>query len=343
MDIIPDKDFYEIFALFSREAPESLETVSTSRGEQDFRETVIVTTAAGGRLVIKLADNDFTDPGRISVWRRCAAEYRALGYYVPEIFTALDGTFPRVSYKGRSCCAYAEEFAPYTPLEDRAKGEETAPADADLEAIRRDIWTMTARVAAKHFDFSEHPSAYCLFETFCPSDKTDEVLEAAGDWLSFAQGLAPEFQPRVQRIWQLWTENRAALEPLYKKLPTSVFQADLNDSNLLLDESGHFVGIYDLNLCGREVFLNYLFRENFAGDFDKELEKLFSALTIAREHYSFSEEEKRAALPLYRCLKPLWFNKLEGLKECGDSDAVSRFLDRTEQALTEDIDFEKHM
>ena len=337
----PDNEFIKIFALFSKAAPESCDVINTARGEQDFRETVIVKTTDGGRLVIKLADNDFTDPGRISEWQRCAAEYRALGYYAPEIFAALDGSFPRVSYKGRSCAAYAEGFSPYRPLEDRAC--ENAESTALSESIIKDIWTMTARVAAKRFDFAKHPSGYCLFETFCPSDKTDEVTENALEWFSYAESLSDGHREQVRRIRCLWEENRAVLEPLYKKLPTSVFQADLNTTNLLLDEQGRFVGVYDFNISGREVFLNYLFRENFDSDFEREREKIYSALCFSREHYIFGEDEKRAAPLLYRCLKPLWFNKLEALKSCADDAEVSKRLDLTEQALTADFGFEKYM
>ncbi len=56
-------------------------------------------------------------------------------------------------------------------------------------------------------------------------------------------------------------DNRNELEQIYFKLPTSVFQADLNSTNLLLDDNGRFAGVFDFNLCGRDVFLNYLFRE----------------------------------------------------------------------------------
>uniref|UniRef100_UPI0025CBA008 Sua5/YciO/YrdC/YwlC family protein n=1 Tax=uncultured Veillonella sp. TaxID=159268 RepID=UPI0025CBA008 len=43
---------------------------------------------------------------------------------------------------------------PYTPMH-----EVLLPSDA--------AWIMTAKVAAKRFDFCAYPSAYCLFETFC--------------------------------------------------------------------------------------------------------------------------------------------------------------------------------
>ena len=47
-----------------------------------------------------------------------------------------------------------------------------------------------------------------MFETFCPSDKMDEVLENALNWKEVADTLPGEFREQVGRIWQLWTENR---------------------------------------------------------------------------------------------------------------------------------------
>ena len=184
-------------------------------------------------------------------------------------------------------------------------------------------------------------SAYCLFETFCPSDKTDEVLENALSWKEYAETLPDEFKEQVQRIWMLWTENRKALEPIYKTLPTSVFQADLNPSNILLDNSGKFVGIYDFNLCGKEVFLNYLFREIFESDFRQELDRIIKTLQTVSKYYHFSETEKNLALMLYRCIKPLWFNKLQKLKGLqNDMDAIKEHLnktERTESTLSADV------
>ena len=144
----------------------------------------------------------------------------------------------------------------------------------------------------------------------------------------------------MERIWRLWTDNRAALEPIYKTLPVSVFQADLNLTNILVDDSGDFVGICDFNLCGREVFLNYLMRETYFVDWQEEINAIFDRLRIASGFYSFSELEKQAALPLYRCLKPLWINKKDKLEELKDDIAATkRYLDETEDYLTRDIDF----
>lgn len=328
-----------IYRLFYDEEPTGFETVNTSHGDADFREVLIFTLASGEKRVIKLADNDFTFPARIEMWKRTAKEYRRLGYDCPAIFPDRTGVFPKVEYQGRECVAYAEEYALYSVAQQRDQEEEPAQKHFEEQA-----WIMTAKVAAEHFDYTDYPSGYCLFETFCPSDETDEVLENALNWKEYADTLPQEVQEQVQRIWQLWAENRKQLAAVYRELPSSVFQADLNPTNILLDASGAFAGICDFNLCGREVFLNYLFREIFNTDFAQELERIFKTLKIVSRHYRFSAAEKKAALMLYRCLKPLWFNKLQKLKSLKtDLTAVKAYLAETERYLTEPIPFDKWM
>ncbi len=337
-----ERELKKIFRLFFDEAPASFRTLITSRDSSDFRETVIAAAGSGKKYVIKLADNDFTFPEKIAMWRRTAEEYRRLGYLCPRILPDAAGTFPYVEYEGHHCAAWAEEYMPLRTAEDRFSRE-----PENKENIRagytEDLWTMTARVAARHFDYTRYPSAYCLFETFCPSDRTDEVLENALEWKKYADTLPGMFQSRVQRIWKLWSDNRNALQGRYRHLPSSVFQADLNPSNLLIDSGSRFAGVLDFNLCGREVFLNYLMRENY-GDFDGELAAIRTALTVSAGHYSFTQAEKDLAASLFRCLKPLWYNKTEHLKSLeGDRAAIGEYLDMTEYYLTEPIEFGSYM
>lgn len=340
MDIANKKELKSIFALFSDKEPVSYEIIETGKGETDLRCTLIFTADDGSRLVIKLSDNDFTSPERIKVWQRISEEYNALGCYCPKIYTDKSGGFPCAEYNGHSCVAYAEEYAKYRLLQER-----DFDGDRETGEISRAKWLLTAKVAAKHFDFAPFPSGYCLFERFCPSDKTDEVTEQAQEWKAQAQKLPDKFQAQVRRIIQLWLDNRAQLEKVYPTLPTSVFQADLNSTNLLVDDDGNFAGLIDMNISGREVFLNYIFRENFSRDFESEIYKIRRVLCITSQEYIFSDTEKEYALMLYRCLKPIRkdFEIEELLNEKADDEQIQKCLDRCEHYLTADIDFKTYM
>ena len=331
-----DPTIRELYARFFDGDPVFFESIETGVSDDDYRRTVIMTAANGEKAVLKIVSNDFTFPEKIRMWKRTVEEYRGLGYYCPQIFCDKNGDFPMIDDRGRRCVVYAEEFSRYRTLEDRMTED---AQHASTRAYAPDIWRMTAKIAAKRLDYTTYPSAYCLFERFCPSDETDEVTWNALEWKKLADALPESFSAQAQGIWTRWNENRDALKQIYGTLPTSVFQADLNATNLLIGGDGAFKGVMDFNLCGRDVFLNYLMREN-RDDFEEELDLIREALRIASDYYVFSEDEKRAALPLYRCLKPLWYTRVEDLREAGDDEAkIRQCLDRIEYFQTAEIDF----
>lgn len=330
---LTEVDCAAIVKLFFDERVTSCDIKNTSHGETDFREALIVQLESGNKFVIKLADNDFTFPDKIKMWQRCSQEYRKLGYYAPAILPDKAGMFPTVRYKEHDCVVYAEEYSKYAY-------EDTAGRGVASSKHFNEILTMTAKIANLHSDYAAYPSGYCLFECFSPSDEEDEVMGNAREWEMYAETLPTTFQPQVERIWALWNENRNALQVIYSELPTSIFQADLNSSNVLINDSGGFAGVFDFNLCGKDVLLNYLFREINWEDDETELELLRSAIAIVRKEYDFSPEEKNAALKIYRCVKPLWYTKMIRLKKAGnDQAAIAACLEQTELALTRDIDF----
>ena len=330
------QEILAVLSLFFDTPPSRFEVKNTSHGSNDFREVILAQWDSGEKYAVKLADNDFTFAEKIEVWKKCAYEYRRLNYYCPSIFYSRTGNFPLVQYKGHNCIAYAEEFSKY-----RSADSFDAPL---LSEYMNDAYIMTARVAAAGFHFTDFPSGYCLFDRFCPSDPTDEVMENALEWKRYAKSLPKEYNPQIKRIWQRWIDNRKKLEQIYPSLPTSVFQADLNPSNILLDDSGKFVGVYDFNLCGKDVLLNYLLREIRRPGIQDELESILLILKHICTVYHFSSIEKESAILLYRCIKPLWFTQVQKLKKAGsDRKAVQESLDQTEHMQTMKIDFAHYM
>lgn len=86
------------------------------------------------------------------------------------------------------------------------------------------------------------------------------------------------------------------------------------------------------------MFLNYLIRENSG------ISGICDTLKTASEYYRFSQVEKDTALMLFRCLKPLWFTRIDELKDAkSDYDAIKASLDESEHELTNRINFGKYM
>ena len=342
-------NIHPIVSMFTDEKVTEIKKHYSSHGEEDHRCTLFLRLISGRRFIIKLAANSFSTPERLDMWRRCCETYRENGYYCPQILPALSGDFPYVSFENRRCCVWGEEFALYPTAEnfDKEKisknGYYTFIDDAIL---------MNAKIASQHYDYTALPSAYCLFERFCDDDEECEVFENAHRWKAIADALPPQFAPQTERIWQRWQRDCEELKKVYHLLPRSVFQADINYTNCLLDKEGRFVGVFDFNIAGRDVFLNYLFREvpfvmtlpdyEPKEDEDYTVSCILHAIKVSKSVYTFSEAEKEYAGLLFRCLKPVWFYyELEEAKD--DTQKTAMLLDSYEYMQTRHIDFRSAM
>lgn len=348
-------DKKEVVGLFTKEIPSNIKIKDTSHGEDDFRETYLVELGKE-KIVIKLSSNGFTDEKHLTMWERIAKEYRNLGYYCPQFIRALDGTFPVVRYKDHECIVWGEEYSKYRSAEELIKDKfsDTHLVKDGWYSFLEDAMIMDAKVASRHFDYTDMPSAYCMFELFDPNDKTDETTEDAEKWLAVAKTLPEEFSGRVKRIWDNWLDARRKLEKIYHQLPTSVFQADINHTNVLLDEEGNFKGVYDFNIGGREIYINLIIRQApYVSTWDEYeplegegvfLKRVLHALDIAKKEYSFSELEREAAPLLYKCIRPLWWYASDELKDAGnDTEKIKEHLDKIEYEQTREINFAEHM
>ena len=338
----------EIALLFRSEEPINITAKNSSHGEDDFREALFV-EYEDEKMVIKLADNSFTDEEHLIMWMTIAEKYKELGYYCPQFIKALDGTFPRVDYEGHNCIVYAEEYSLYRSADEiiEEKFKETGLMADGYFSYLKDVVSMNAKVASQHYNFTDLPSAYSMFETFDAKDEVDEVMEYALNWKKEADKLPEKYREQVERIWANWQDARAQLREIYSELPTSVFQADINDTNVLLDEEGNFKGVYDFNIGGKEVFINLIFREapyvssrKWGGVEDHFLLCIKKVLQLSSEIYEFNELEKKAAPLLYKCIKPLYWYSTDLLKEAGNQETeIQKCLDFIEYEQTREIDF----
>ena len=67
----------EIARLFREEEPLKITVKNSSRGESDFREALFV-EYGDEKIVIKLADNGFTDEEHLTMWMTIAEKYKEL-------------------------------------------------------------------------------------------------------------------------------------------------------------------------------------------------------------------------------------------------------------------------
>ena len=114
----------DIFFLFADVLPKEYHSRNTSHGNNDFVKLFLqhikrgcFLKKANNQLVMKLADNGFTDHAHLLMWERLALEYRKRGFYCPKFIRAKNNDYPIIQYKGHRCIVYAEEFSPYKTAE----------------------------------------------------------------------------------------------------------------------------------------------------------------------------------------------------------------------------------
>ena len=330
-------------------------TLDLCRGDDDYRKVYFADDGCR-KLVIKHLSNTFSDRRRIGGWFRLMEEYRRLGLYCPAVVPNLMGGLLHCDTRdGRDYYTYAEEYAVYETAEHigRANWQD----EQGHACFMPDVLRFLGRVASAKLDILDWSSAYCLLEPFCAPDTTDEATECAVAFVDYIREQLPAHLPRAEALLELFYRRQEELRRVYPSLPTSCFQADLNDGNILLDGQNRFVGLIDFNLCGREPILNYAVREALWGVsdrrllgekdsrlyfYDRELDALRMKLFLEnmgyiQETYEFSELEREVFPVLFRYLNSFWWFHLEELQLIREDDRkITQLLDWLEHSMTRD-------
>lgn len=332
-----------------------LETLDLCRGDEDYRK-VYIADDGHRKLVIKHFSNAFSDRRRIEGWFRLMEAYREIGLYCPAIVPNRRGERLHGDTKdGREYYTYAEEYAIYETAEHI--GVDTCQDEYGRCSFTPEVMRSLGKIAASRLDILDWGSAYCLLEPFCAPDTTDEATGYAVEFVKYIGENFPSHLHRAKALLEMFFERQEELRGVYSSLPTSCFQADLNDSNILLDENRHFVGLIDFNLCGREPILNYTVREALWGVSDKRLFgendrklyfydnkldelriKLFlENIGYVQENYEFSEPERTAFPILFRYMNSFWWFQLDEIKRIkGDESKITQLFDWLEHQMTRD-------
>lgn len=336
-----DCDVKKVISLFHGDAPVSYETKTVRDAENDKR-FVIFVTANDKKYVIKLACNTFTFPERINGAAWLTEEYLKLGCYSPRYLKSLGGYYAEtVILDGVTFYAWEEEFAKYSFPDSFLGGD--------------DVYAFFAKVGALGLKGDFGVSGYARLVPFALDEKTDEVSACVDSFDSVVKEKAPEFASRWDKIFSVWKENKEKLSEIYERLPRSVFQADWNRYNVLVDENGDFVGLVDYNICGEDTTLNMAISmglfgyASLHGDENGEIfaddeENVRKTLSVFARNYCFSDEEIKAAPILFKYVNSIYYSEYEELCDniCND-EKLRELFDSIEMKLTKEVDFSKSM
>ncbi len=344
-----DKQIYDIIELFHNEKVQY--EIKKIRSDDNDNRWVIFVDSPKGKFVIKIAANDFTSKERVNGWVKIIDAYRDLGYYSPAIMKSRNNNYAETAlFHSKRCIIWEEEYAKYNL---RNKLDKSVYIDADGKYVYyNDILSFLGKVAQKHYDFISYKSGWVRFEPFGTNENTDEITQCIKTFDALIREKTPHHITRWKKIYSLFEENKKELIKIYKNLPTSVFQSDHFGDNLLLDEKGHFKGVIDYNLSGKDTVINvflytvlYGYRCNgsqitdsnilpeYNSKFqDSVIQNILNALKYLRKFYTFNKDEAQAILPLYKYISCIEYRQIEAFKKYqNDDQKLSLLFDTMEK------------
>lgn len=299
INMIPE----EIFRLYGSETPNQTALYNSSRGDDDFRMTYIIEFGSD-KIAVKTAKNTFTTPERVKGWAELIQHYNNLGIYCPKIIRNKKGEY---SEAVDGYLVYAEEFMKYSTADGGRKSQ-----------YKKKLYESIGLVAANPAPSVPWHTAYSLYDRFDITDTYDENYECAIAFRDCFRDSIPGHAARAEKLFAEYCRRRADLEPAYRLLPRAVFQGDINESNILIDEAGDFIGLIDFNLSGTETVLNYAFCESFyCLDDDSEIDLLLDIASMKKrdaytaqrlawmgKNYKFTDYEKEVFNKYYNTVAP---------------------------------------
>lgn len=342
--------------LFHRRDPESAVLMDESHRENDSRAAYLIEDG-GTKTVLKLAANGFTTPRRAEGWAGLIRETRERGVWSPALLPSLYGRLAEImEADGIRYVVWEEEFAPYHLAMGRNEDPEAYRArdaarprssDGARPAWQEELILFYADLGAAHLGGDWGSSLYVRLEA-PEGEETDEVEECV---LLFEGDLLKRFPALADRwgeIRRRWEGIRDALAEVYPRLPASVFQADWNDSNVLLTADGHFAGLIDYNLAGEDKVLNmamsigtYGFCSGGGGGDDAG--RAADVLSLFASRYDWNGDERAAAPLLWHYLNDLYWSEVQDLEKARTEDEAAAVLDRVEKSMDRSVSFEDAM
>lgn len=244
----------EIFAvakLYEKNSIEILECNDTSKGNDDIRlNYVILDTATGKKYVLKMNSSPVITESFISNMDSIAKRYRAIGVWTPAMEKSVNNRFvENVIVEGVEYKCYMEEYAIFEMVQNYD------------ENFASEVYEHLGRMASEYsgVELMRQPSMWTIIKLHPLDVDMDEKQGNLNVLCNTLRGKG--FGSLAEQMQAVNTECRDKIEKVFEKLPKCVYQGDLNPTNLLQDENGHFAGLIDFNMAGTEVNINCFLNE----------------------------------------------------------------------------------
>lgn len=243
------KEIREMCSLYRVNCDEIGEVIDTTKDKNDQRYNYFI----DNQYILKISNSEVIYEENMKEIQSLIQRYNEMGIYCPKLYQTEKGEFTGTYSKNEiTYIFYLEEKSKYQSK------KETRFVDYNF---KKQILRHVGRHAAinSNRELIETKSMWSIIE-LSPYD--EEIDEKQENFNALIKCLEEEKQNDLAK--ELSDLNEKAREKIINymdKLPRCVFQGDLNDSNILVDENGDFQGLIDFNMFGTEVNINYFLNE----------------------------------------------------------------------------------
>lgn len=275
-----------------------VEMIDSSRGDQDIRHNYIL----DHKYVLRVNSTKALSEDILKNLNRLIHRYNDFGVRAPLFLEDPNGI---ILHQDNEMIYYVSEYLDgMTPSDEMSEEQEATLVRERLQLI--------SSFAAKYKNVGLLPfmSMYSIIE-LSPDDELIGMDEKQANLNQFVQVLRNCGEEQMaDHIEKVNEETRDKLLRFYKELPRCSFQGDENWQNLIIDEKYHIQGLFDFNMAGTDVIVNYfannallepdyldeehMTKLSAAEIFQMTLDAFRENTKVLEAHYNFSEMEKIA-------------------------------------------------
>lgn len=236
--------------------------IDTSRNDDDRRYNYKI----NHQYFLKINNTTAVNEKFLSDIERLIKRYKSIGVYCPILYRTKEGKLSyRIEKEGIEYTCYVEELSPYPFYKSQG---------IEYYDFKKTVLEHLGILASKYTDedLSETKSMWSLIE-LGPFDKDVDEKQENMDVLIKCL-MDNGYVEIANKLFQLNNKARDRIKAYLCKLPCCVYQGDLNDSNILVDEDNKFRGIIDFNMFGTEVNINCFLNESMYFLEEQDFEKM---------------------------------------------------------------------
>ncbi len=315
-----DLEIREICKHFNIEYMDRGEVIDTSRGKDDIRLNYLI----NDKYFLKISNLDQLNESFFIDMNRLINHYHSIGVYCPALLKNKHQNYAlRWRKENVDFVCYVEEKSKYPVRKNENEID---------YSFKKEVLAHMGILASKYSNtnLSKTKSMWTINDMSSFNSVIDEKQENLDDLIRCLKkkGLTE----LASQLIEMNKHSRNRIQECLGVLPKCVYQGDLNNGNILVDEHDQFMGIIDFNMFGTEVnincFLNeamyYIRPDDFkflsGGDvFTKTVNVQKDLLSAITKYYPLSSDELKILNDYNKIIFSSFYPNVKLMIECLDS------------------------